>query len=731
MNDAGAVASTTAEPAAGVPASTPGHERHGGRRPHLRWESLALAAFTLGMALALAHYSLQSWTHNYDEDIYKTAGVLTWNNLPDALWNMQIADRGLQRLANWTLGFGPVYFGAPDGFRVSRMIDLACFVSTVIPMWFWVRAFGLSRIWAAGAAALSIAVPWAVITSTFMTENLAYPLATWAMWAIWRAGVRPRPVPVTVALVAIFVACLARAVMMLLLPVLVFVVVACFLRYALPPLWRKRGRLTAWHVLPMAVLIVIVAVLWYLYDTNPRFVDEFTGAYRPELNITWSAVPKLAKVDLARAISGIGILPGIVAVAFVGRTLWRPVRPESFSLAVLAIGMLLFVDYGWMRAGPDERYMMYLAPPLIVAAAVALGRREIGPRSLGLAASGVVILFAFVTWNGQQSGYGYFVSGAEAFHARILLLGIGNRLPDLHVSYDLLLGVAILAACALLGFVLWRPERYRRQALVVGVVLVGGLGAMQVVQALYVTKHFALETRYGPVSLDDRSWVDRSVGGRDGVAFFASRTGADWDFSDTWREAAFWNMTITKMFITIQTPQLSSYGRSVSGLSIDPADGRLKGTPALPRNVLEWQITPVSPLVGDVIARQDYLPMALKRISQPARVAWLVTGNDDAGWTVGTSTTTIRVYKDAPGPGCLNVTVLGPPGLPGTREVRTGVQTVRVHHDQEQTLRRIPLRGGDAQHFADLAVRPKGLTKFPGGQLRGVRITGIERATCS
>jgi hypothetical protein len=705
--------------------------------PARRWrrhrEPLALALFSVLFGLMLAHFSLTSWTHNYDEDIYKTAGVVTWHNLPSALWNMQIADRGLQRLANWTLGFGPVYFGTPDGFKISRLIDLAIFVTTAIPMYLWVKALGLSRAWSAAAGALSIAVPWAIVTTTFMTENIAYPASVWAMYAIWRAGVRPRPVPVILALVAIFVACLARAVMMLLLPVLVFVVVACFARYGIAPLWRKRSRLKLWHVLPIGVLVAGLGILIVLYETNPVFVDELTGAYHPELNITWSAVPKLAKVDLARVISGIGILPGIVAVAFIGRSLWRPARPESFALAMLAIAMLLFVDYGWMRAGPDERYMMYLAPPLIACAAVGVARREVGRVGLGLAALGVVILFAFVTWNQAQGGYSFFLGPAEAFHARILILGLGSRLPDIGLSYDLLLALGILAVTALLGFVLWRPARMGRQALVVGAVLATGLTLTQVGQAFYPARHFTRETAYGPTDLAGRSWIDRAVGGHDGVGFFTMRTGADYTFSDVWREAAFWNMTVTDMFPTPDSPNLASYGRKVDGVTIDPNTGHVDvvgGGRSLPPNIVEWQLTPTAPLVGTQITKSGYLPMAVTRISEPARLAWLVTGDDNESWTVSTGKTKIRVFKDTPGPRCLDVTVLAPPALATEREVRIGPRTVHVSHGEQQVLKAVPLRGGPASHYADLTVNVKGITKFPGGYLRGVRIDKIARTAC-
>ena len=48
------------------------------------------------------------------------------------------------------------------------------------------RGLGLRPQWAALPAAVSVVVPWAVVTTAFLTENVAYPACMWAVWAIWR-----------------------------------------------------------------------------------------------------------------------------------------------------------------------------------------------------------------------------------------------------------------------------------------------------------------------------------------------------------------------------------------------------------------------------------------------------------------------------------------------------------------------------------------------------------------
>jgi hypothetical protein len=150
--------------------------------------------------------------------------------------------------------------------------------------------------------------------------------------------------------------------------------------------------------------------------------------------------------------------------------------------------------------------------------------------------------------------------------------------------------------------------------------------------------------------------------------------------------------------------------------------------------MLEWTLTQHQPLVGTQIATapQSYEPFRLLRLDGTPRLRWLVTGNDDSGWTVPAATTTVRVFRDTPGGPCLNVTLLGPNVPTSARpRVTIGNQTITVPPKQQRTVGGIPLRGGTSGHYADIPVRVDGQTKFPGGQVRGVRIDLIKRAACA
>jgi len=706
-----------------------GEPRMGRRGPRLpSWEVGVLTAVTVAVAAVLAHYSFRLWTHNYDEDIYKLFGLYTFDHLPGSLWTMEGSDRGVQRIGAWIIGGSLDLFGSPQGFRVTRLVEIVVYCSTVIPVWLWARRAGASRPWALAAALLAVIVPWATVTATFMTENVAYPLCAWALYAIWNVAVNPRLGPLVLAGAAVVAAALGRSVMMLLIVVLVVTMVGVGARCYAVDAWRGRGSWTWRQILPWAVLGAgaLVAAGLYLFDRTG--IAPLTGTYSTYINFQPDLAGVLLKRSVAKAISGTGILPGIIATAFVVRALWRPARPASFALSLIAVQMVVFCVYSSTRAGIDERYLMYLAPVIAVCAAVALSRREVGPAGVVGAAIGVVVLFAIVTWDGNQQGFGNFVSAAEVFHARVMLLGYGSRLPNVGLSYAALLAVTTVVVAVIAAWALWRRGRWGAR---LAVVLALGVLGVQIAQTVYVSQRFTSQANWAGKTVAQRAWVDGAVGDHD-VGFFASRTGADWDLAETWREVAFWNLSIKHLMLGPRALRVASYGQSIDGVGIDPQTGRLGAHHRpIPPYLLEWTLTPVSPLVGRTVATTDYLPFALVAVNRPARVAWWVRGTDPQGWTVPRRTATIRVFKDAPGGRCLDVTVVGAPGLTGRREVRIGPRSVRVASGQPRVLRSIPLRGGTAAHYADLRVEADGTTLVPGiGQRRGVQVSAIARTAC-
>ncbi|MCW2984192.1 MAG: hypothetical protein JWR63_1762 [Conexibacter sp.] len=713
-----------------------GDARRAGRwpAPGRPWAyPLALAVAVVVVGLVLRHYAFTIWSHTLDDDVYRVTGRFAYADFPSSLWSTTADQRGLQRLQSWLLGFGPGIFGSPGGFRVVRIVDLVAYLSTVIPVWRWLRALGVHPAVAAGGALLAIVTPWAVVTSTFMTESLAYPLAAWALYLSWKAAVQPTLGSLVKAGALIGVASLARSVMLLLGPVLVLAMLAVGASRARAA-WASRSTWTPRQILPWALVGGAVLIVLVLYAVDRSALDPLTGVYGASVTGNWGALPRLVRWDLAYVVSGIGVLPGIVALAWIGKSLVRPARAESLALAVIAAAMAVVVAYSTMRAGPDERYMMYLAIPLVVAAAAAVGRREIGP--IGLIAGTAVTLWLFsgVPWRGDAASFQYYIFAAQVFHGKILLLNLGSHLPDVGFSYALILALAIAAAMALAVFALRRGGTPAR---VLAVAFALGLAVLQLGQMTYVDKHFSAEANYGPAQLAGHAWVDETVGGDATVGVFASRTGPDIsqrDLYDTWREVAFFNNFKRTIFQVDGSVGLDPlYGESKQ-IKIDVVTGRLHADVPIPRLMLQYEITPRTPLYGKTIKYAGYVPYSLVRLQGAPRLKWFVGGGDDASWTLPKTKMLLRVYKDAGTGSCVTLIFQPPPGMTKDRPITVTAdgRTYRtsVAPQGQAKIAGIRLGGGDAYAFGDVSIAATGSTPYLGAP-RGVRVASIERGACA
>ena len=91
--------------------------------------------------------------------------------------------------------------------------------SAALPVWLLGRAGGLGAR-APCCAALVLAVPWAVISTSFLAEPAAYPAFAWVLYTTWFAAQRPSRAVEVFALVALAVAALSRTQFLALPPIL-------------------------------------------------------------------------------------------------------------------------------------------------------------------------------------------------------------------------------------------------------------------------------------------------------------------------------------------------------------------------------------------------------------------------------------------------------------------------------------------------------------------------------
>ena len=129
-------------------------------------------------------------------------------------------------------------FGARDAFVIGHLVNVALLASTVVPLALMARRVIASPWLRVLAVALGTVVPWLMIASHLLTENLAFPLFAWASYAIVVTAERPTWRNELAALVAIGALALCRLNLAAVFAVLVFAVLD---RRALPlPGARRR-----------------------------------------------------------------------------------------------------------------------------------------------------------------------------------------------------------------------------------------------------------------------------------------------------------------------------------------------------------------------------------------------------------------------------------------------------------------------------------------------------------
>lgn len=710
------------------------------RRIPLRWVGAgALAA----VILYLAYWALKVRGFQNDENEYVYLARWTQGHFPQALWDFTIITRGLQRLEIWLLAVPMSLFPSPLAFDVARVLNVLAFVSAAGPGYLFARGLGLGRGWRIVAGVLFVVLPWAVVATTLLTEPLAYPAFAWGVWAIWRSAVLRTPTADLLALVLIGVAALARTNLALLAPLFIVTVLWQELRMGD---WRDargiggralafgRGLVRGHAVLCGAVAAALLFGLLGRLGAVPTPRSLAGGYGLPFFPISDAFLQKTYGY-LARLVAGIGFFPFVIGAPWIVARVVAPRRDAAaHALAVVMFVSFLFVLYVNSPAGTDERYIIYLAPALVIGFVAALARRDLAPAMVVAGGVAALWLLHHVGWNAQGGAFGFFVGPAESFYARIILTNLQQTFLQDPGPVLFVLQVIAIAVAA------WIVTR-RRAAVRATPWLVGFVLLVQVVQTQYVISHFVDQAMSADPPASGRAWIDKKIYGKGNAALYLSGAGNTTAYNPPWMEAEFWNNSLRSVVapspVQVQVPR----DDTTYDVKVDPDTGVIQPQAHLPA----YAVIPAdgrAGLVGKTIASAGYIPAQLVQVDRPWRQAWSVGGLDPDGYSQGGGDVAIRVFKGGVPRGlanaCLRVDAFPPFGFdgrmrvsahgakPGERPRSTpleGKALARVEFPLER------LRSGAG--FEDLRVSTTGKpVKLADGRTTTMQLAGLAIAGC-
>lgn len=604
-----------------------------------------------------------------DEAVIKQSAVHYTQGLPHNLIH-DINARATSRL--YSLVISPFFalFHGDVAVRTARGLNGPLFASAAIPAYLLARQVIASRLLAALPALAAITLPWLTLTTAMFTENLAYPLVLWTVCAMawsFRAPSLWRDL-LTVALLAATSATRTQ-------------LFAIAIGYLAMVVWRlaldRRRDGGSWgdwarrsvRVFPItaaltALGVLVVLVLLVRGRLNER-LDSILGGYA-QTTSDRKTVPADAGtgviVEIFALALGVGIVPAILALAWwpraVAGALDERARGVAAAMGCAMVALFAFTMYsqgGFQGPITEERYYFYAAPLLWIAAVAALDARCVQRRDLLEVGIGLAVVAAVLplprTFDIESS---YFAPAMTSTNylldkVRVAVIDVTGRTG---LSRGDLLA-AFLLVCTFALWYLWR--RTPRAAFI-------GLGAALVMQlALLVTAFLAIDGRIpgvpgrmtGP-TFAQIGFIDRSTG--DGQVTWIDNQPRSDEFaaSRLQRMALVYNdgirqrLAVPDLRITLDDFPLN--GQPLALAQVAP-DGRVRitqGVPPVPvRDVVETTASPFLQLDGRTLSRTPpELGLEVKRLAEPMRAAWYMTGLDTAGTLAPKARGRLHVWGD-------------------------------------------------------------------------------------
>jgi hypothetical protein len=598
---------------------------------------VVLGAGIAGLALFLAVSTATRMPVlvSFDEAVYKLAAVQDATGGVDAIVHDGIS-RGVARL--YSLLLAPVFAAAAGdtGIDIGRALGTVAFALAAVPVYLLARDAMASRWKAVAAALLSIAVPWATISTVLFSEAVAYPLFALALLVMAWTLRAPSPRRDVLALAVLGALVLVR-------PQFAGVGLAWLGLVAALALLPARRRAGSWGAaaratarrLPLTSALValgaLLAVALVATGHGADLAHRLGGPYVSSEYSPNAGVAKLALFEAAMLALGTGLVPLVLAPLWLGPALRGTRGEDARRIALVGVAAVAAVWAFALAAvgqfpGPaitEERYFIYAVPVLFVAALAALELPRPPRWALGAGAVLVLVLLALAPITaGLSSERAFLVPVAatatnlagrlDPAHAADLAALSGTRRLLLLATGVLVLGLAAAAS---------RGARWA--VLVPAIILQLGLGG------------YALATMHGKVPgvpgatgappSGPLAWIDRTTAGGPDVPLLTDGNAAESGGDVT---LAFFNDEANR---TLRFPGIVGDGPPYPVSSLPAADVAvatdLSLAPAPPqRFVAATAGSPYVQLAGrrvsaDATGREELLELA-----RPARATWVARG---------------------------------------------------------------------------------------------------------
>jgi hypothetical protein len=560
----------------------------------------------------------------------------------------------------------------PDAFRAAHVLNAFVMTSAAFPAYLLARQV-VGTAWSFTVAALSILVPWMILTGFLMTEVVAYPAFLWAILGLQLAIAKPSPRRDLLAAGALALAALARtqfAALAAVLPLAIIVHESGLARSIVAGMraaFEKHRLLAALYAVGALGVAIVAAV---------ESVGSVLGVYAVTVE-EGSLLPSSIWAAAARNIDAVAIGCGLVPFALGGgwmlASVVRPRTPREHAFATLCLVTIVVLtleaaSFG-VRFGSEvvrDRYLFYVVPLLLVATAAALDRAS--RRRVAIGASLVTVFFAATAASLPFTTFtGVWVDSPASVLNELLIeqsgaLGTGTFVALLGLFTGLVLVLGLLFA----------PRAS------FAVVVVGALGLFSVLTLRSEADRIVSGTGLSGRPLAEPpgvvlDWVDTVIPEGEEAAVVAFPVSTAWDTTAIrWWDVEHWNRSVTRAYVSSDRHFTYTPFPSET-LAIDPTTGQVQGVERPAEYVVTSPRDPRFQLAGSKVA--ENVGVVVWTLERPYRALWATDGLQSDGWTRPGLPGLLRVYGstgDGPELVQVRVTVRAPDESPARYELGAG-----------------------------------------------------------